>query len=80
MNVGPSVGASGAIFGVMAAVVAFFYKHQDRYFVQHKRIGVVLGVLAFYSIAQGFLDPYIDNFAHIGGFLTGGYVILFKRK
>lgn len=68
---GPSVGASGAVFGLCGALAAFLYRRQDRYLLRDKRIGFVLLAWAGYQIATGFLDPYIDNFAHIGGLAVG---------
>ncbi len=71
---GPSVGASGAVFGVLAAVVVVLYKHQHRFYVRDKRIGVVLLAWGLYQVATGFLTPFIDNFAHNGGALGGAVV------
>jgi rhomboid protease GluP len=68
---GPSVGASGAIFGVIAAVVVVLYRYQDRFYVRDKRIGFVLLVWAGWQILTGLANPFIDNFAHVGG-LAGG--------
>jgi rhomboid protease GluP len=68
---GPSVGASGAIFGLMGAVIAHLTKHQDRFYVRDKRIGVVLLGWACFTLAQGLASPFVDNGAHIGGLLTG---------
>ena len=68
---GPSVGASGAIFGLCAAVIIFFLKYQRLFFLRDKRIGFVLLFWAIYSVGTGFLSPQIDNFAHIGGFVGG---------
>jgi len=68
---GPSVGASGAIFGVIAAVVVVLYRYQDRFYVRDKRIGFVLLVWAGWQILTGLANPFIDNFAHLGG-LAGG--------
>ena len=68
---GPSVGASGAIFGLMGAVIAHLIQHQDRFYVRDKRIGIVLLVWAVFILAQGVASPFIDNGAHLGGFLTG---------
>jgi rhomboid protease GluP len=68
---GPSVGASGAIFGVVAAVIVTLYRHQHRFFLRDKRIGIVLGAWSVYQIFTGFMTPYIDNWAHVGG-LVGG--------
>jgi rhomboid protease GluP len=68
---GPSVGASGAIFGVVAAVVVVLYRHQRRFYLRDKRIGFVLLVWAAYQMSTGLLSPYIDNYGHLGG-LAGG--------
>jgi len=76
---GPSVGASGAVFGVMAAVIVFFYKYQKSFYLRDKRVGFVLLVWALYQIGGGFFTPYIDNFAHIGGFVGGGILGLRLR-
>lgn len=74
VNPGPSVGASGAIFGLQGAAVVLFRRHRDRLLVRDRRIGVVLLVWAVYSVAGGLLTPFIDNGAHVGGF-AGGAVI-----
>lgn len=68
---GPSVGASGAIFGVIAAVIVVLYRHQDRFYLRDKRIGFVLAMWAGWQILTGLANPFIDNFAHLGG-LAGG--------
>lgn len=73
---GPSVGASGAVFGVLGAVVVMLYRNQDRFFVRDKRIGFVLAAWAAWQLATGFLSPFVDNFAHLGG-LLGGAVAAF---
>ncbi len=76
LNPGPSVGASGAIFGLMGAVIAVLSKHQRRFYVRDKRIGVVLAAWAVYTIGTGLLSPYVDNAAHAGGFLGGALLSL----
>jgi rhomboid protease GluP len=73
---GPSVGASGAIFGVVAAVVVMLYRHQDRFYVRDKRIGFVLAAWAAWQLLTGFLTPFIDNFAHLGGMIGGATAAL----
>jgi rhomboid protease GluP len=74
---GPSVGASGAIFGLAAAGVVLFRRYRDRLLMRDRRIGVVLLVWVIYSIAAGIVTPYIDNGAHIGGAIGGA---LFARR
>lgn len=76
---GPSVGASGAIFGVTAAVVAFLYKYHRLFVVRDKRVGFVLGVWALYQIGIGFMHPLIDNAAHTGGAVCGALLVLLMR-
>jgi rhomboid protease GluP len=68
---GPSVGASGAIFGVLAAVAVMLYRHQRRFYVRDKRIGFVLAAWAGWTLLTGFMTPFVDNFAHLGGMLGG---------
>src|SRR5439155_754374 len=37
LSPGPSVGASGAIFGLVAAVIVVLYRHQQRFYLRYKR-------------------------------------------
>ncbi|MBI4637072.1 MAG: rhomboid family intramembrane serine protease [Candidatus Rokubacteria bacterium] len=71
---GPSVGASGAIFGLQGASIVLFRRHRDRLLVRDRRIGVVMLVWAVYTIVAGLMTPYIDNGAHIGGALGGALI------
>jgi rhomboid protease GluP len=70
-HAGPSVGASGAIFGIMGAVIVTLYRHRDFFVVRDKRIGVVIAVWAGYTLLIGVAQPMIDNWAHFGGLLAG---------
>jgi rhomboid protease GluP len=71
MNPGPSVGASGAIFGIMGAVVVILHRYRDLFVIRDKRIGAVVAVWAGYTLLLGALQPMIDNAAHLGGLLAG---------
>lgn len=67
----PSVGASGAIFGLLGAILYFGY-HYRVYFgsvILERIIPVVI-----INLAIGFTINGVDNFAHIGG-LIGGFLI-----
>ncbi len=66
-----SIGASGAIFGLLGCLLYFGY-HYRVYFgnVLLRRIVPVILV----NLVIGFSLPGIDNFAHIGG-LIGGFLI-----
>ena len=79
LSPGPSVGASGAIFGVVAAVIVVLYRHQTRFYLRDKRIGFVLLMWAAYQISTGLLNPYIDNFGHLGGFAGGASAALLLK-
>ena len=71
LNTGPSVGASGAIFGVMTGLVAVLHRHRARIVVRERRIALVLGLWAAWQLFNGLFTPYIDNWAHLGGALAG---------
>ena len=63
------VGASGAIFGLLGALVAFSFRHR-----RDPRIRALLGNLLFILILNlylGFNVLHVDNAAHLGGFLGG---------
>jgi rhomboid protease GluP len=71
MGPGPSVGASGAIFGLMGAVIVLFKKHHAELLVRDKRIGIVIAVWALFTIVTGLMVPMIDNAGHVGGLIGG---------
>ena len=62
------VGASGAIFGLVGALVVFFYRRRDRGGLPHLQgLLIVVGLNLVLAVSiRG-----IDNYAHIGGFLGG---------
>lgn len=66
-----SAGASGAIFGLIGALAAFFLLHRERL----GRWGRArLGNIVFWigvNLVLGFTMPGIDNLGHIGGLLGG---------
>lgn len=68
---GPSVGASGAICGLMGAVLLILYRYRHAYHVRNKEIALVLAGWAAYTIVMGAIDPVIDNWAHLGGLIGG---------
>ena len=66
----PSIGASGAVFGVMGAVVivVLFGRKNLR---KGSNLIMRLGLMIVLSIYNGFTASNIDNAAHIGGLLGG---------
>jgi rhomboid protease GluP len=71
MGPGPSVGASGAIFGLMGAVIVLFGRYHHQLLVRDKRIGVVIAAWALFTLITGLVTPMIDNAGHFGGLLGG---------
>jgi len=67
---GYSVGASTAVFGLVAAEVVFFYQNRKLFGGQAKQaIGNAVFILAI-NLFIG-LSPGIDNWGHVGGLLGG---------
>jgi rhomboid protease GluP len=69
----PSVGASGAIFGLFGVLFAANRVHRP---VDHQSRGIVrqIGMLVVINIVFGLTIPSIDNAAHIGGLVTGLWI------
>ncbi len=67
----PTVGASGAIFGLAGAVLASIVAHRHRIEVRDHRVAIVLAVWATYTLALGLFSPIVSNSCHIGGLLGG---------
>ncbi len=80
-GVGPTIGASGAVFGVMVAFAMFF---PDRYIfiyfllpIKAKYLIVILIVFEFMSVGE---MSIVAHLAHIGGALTGFIFILLDKN
>ena len=71
MSTRPSVGASGAIFGLLGAAIIFFYRHRASLNARDRRIGAVLLGWAAFQLVMGSMNPMIDNWAHLGGLAAG---------
>jgi membrane associated rhomboid family serine protease len=78
----PSLGASGAIAGVLAAYIVLFPTNRVRvlfgYFVTNVPAFVMIGVWAFIQFVNGFASTAISAqtggvayMAHVGGFIAG---------
>lgn len=68
-----SVGASGAMFGMIGAVVALYYRGAGDFqrFARNPAVRSLLFSVAMW-VAIGFSITGIDNWAHLGGFVYGG--------
>lgn len=67
----PSVGASGAIFGLFGVLLAATRTHQPVLDRQSRALAGQIGGLILINLVIGFSISQIDNFAHIGGLLAG---------
>ena len=66
-----SIGASGAIFGLMGALLYFGYYY--RVYLGNVLKSQIVPLILF-NLVLGFIIPGVDNFGHIGG-LVGGLLI-----
>ena len=65
----PEVGASSSIFGLVGVYFVDLIVHWDLH-IKARRNLIILTSTTIVSFALGFF-PNIDNFAHLGGFITG---------
>jgi len=65
---GVSIGASGAIYGILGAMLLLTKKRGSRYTGMSYSTMLLLAATA---ICLGFFEPNVDNLGHIGGFLGG---------
>jgi rhomboid protease GluP len=66
-----SAGASGAIFGLMGALIAFLLKRREMLTPQARSLLMQLLLWAGINVFLGFSIPGIDNAAHLGGAAAG---------
>ena len=70
-SIAVGAGASGAIFGVLGALAAYFAAQRRVFGDTAKRSMIGVLILAAINLAFGFIMPGIDNVAHLGGFAAG---------
>ncbi len=71
----PSVGASGAIFSMFGAVTIY-----TRRTISQSIVGALMYAFFLLFLSSG---PNVNNFAHLGGLLSGlvvGYILAVKRS
>ena len=74
-----SAGASGAVFGLMGVLVWMLLKNRGTVGrIRGQRIFLMVGL----SLYFGFASSNVDNFAHIGGLITGflAAILLNRRR
>jgi rhomboid protease GluP len=65
------VGASGALFGLFGLLIAVQYVHKPMLDRQSRAfMGQMVGLVAI-NLVIGFALGFVDNWAHIGGLITG---------
>lgn len=67
----PSVGASGAIFALLGALIGFLARRHGRLRPQARSLLFQLLFWAGLNVVLGFTMPMIDNAAHLGGMAAG---------
>ncbi|XAR60601.1 hypothetical protein NMG60_11034040 [Bertholletia excelsa] len=76
-----SVGASGALFGLLGGMLSELITNWTIYANKLAALSTLLLIIIL-NLAVGIL-PHVDNFAHIGGFVTGfllGFVFLMRPQ
>lgn len=67
-----AVGASGAVFGVLGALLVAMHQHRGQIpGLISKNVMTSQGVFLAYALVQGFSKQGIDNAAHVGGLVAG---------
>ncbi|CAN8315210.1 unnamed protein product [Cochlearia groenlandica] len=78
---GISVGASGALFGLLGAMLSELLTNWTIYANKFAALLTLVFIIAV-NLAVGIL-PHVDNFAHLGGFASGfllGFVFLIRPQ
>jgi rhomboid protease GluP len=70
-NVNLAAGASGAIFGIIGALAAFFTLHRERLGAWGRTRLANIAFLVVINLFLGLTQRGIDNLGHIGGLLSG---------
>lgn len=68
---GLSAGASGAIFALIGASIAYFYLHRNTFGARGQAQLRSMLMLAGINLLFGFTIPGINNLAHMGGLVFG---------
>jgi membrane associated rhomboid family serine protease len=67
-----AVGASGGVFGLVGAfAVAVYQLDGPMYGMMRRRLLLLLALMVTVDLSIGWLEPQVDNLAHVGGFIAG---------
>ena len=67
-----AAGASGAVFGIVGALAAFFLVHREKFGAWGIRRLAQIGFVILLNLVWGFRPGSgIDNYAHVGGLVAG---------
>lgn len=75
---GLSVGASGALFGIAAALVVFYGRNWKTAGAAGRNQLAGYAILLGVNLVLGFVQPAVDNWGHLGGLVAGailGYAL-----
>jgi rhomboid protease GluP len=75
-----SIGASGAIFGLLGALLVFVIKNKDK--INKGALSNLVMVIGI-NLFIGATTPSIDNYAHVGGLVMGiliGIMFLINKE
>lgn len=73
----PSLGASGAVFGIGGALAMYFWMNKDVFGRKRAEFAIrQLSTTLMINLLYGFANPRIDNWGHIGGLLGGAATAL----
>lgn len=75
----PSLGASGAIFGLVGAGIVFPIRFRSLFPDRERKLILrqLIQVAAINLLIGFMLSDYVDNACHVGGLLGGGFAALF---
>jgi rhomboid protease GluP len=66
-----SAGASGAIFGLVGTLAAYFLRHRDLFGRRGRAYLSNMTIIVVINLLIGVNTPGIDNWGHIGGLISG---------
>ncbi len=66
-----SAGASGAVFGIIGAELAYWLRNREVFGVFGRQRLLNLGLLVMINLVFGFTVPGVNNLAHLGGLISG---------